>query len=139
MAVETDASTPTGILYNEVPDRISDAAVFIGAGYAVGGDPTLGWAAALVAVFVAYVRVQNKVAGAAQDYCGPMAKPMRMALVCVAAAFLALTPVSWHPAWGRGEQWGLVTGVLIAIVAGGAVTGVRRLVRAARILREQSS
>ncbi len=62
VAVNTAKTSPFGLLYNEVPDRIADAAAMIGAGFAVGGTPTLGWAAAGVAVFVAYVRTQAVVA-----------------------------------------------------------------------------
>src|SRR5690348_14657426 len=36
VAVECGRASPVGELYNEVPDRISDAAVLIGAGYAQG-------------------------------------------------------------------------------------------------------
>ena len=55
VAVEGRKGGPTGDLWNEAPDRISDAAIFIGAGYAAGSASVLGFAAALVAVFVAYV------------------------------------------------------------------------------------
>ena len=78
MAIEVGAATRVGALYNEVPDRISDAAVLVGAGYAIGGVPVLGWAAALGAVFTAYVRVQAQVAGASADYRGFFGKPGRM-------------------------------------------------------------
>jgi len=65
-------------LYNEIPDRVSDAAICIGAGYGSGSLPELGYVAAVVALFVAYVRAQGAVAGAPQEFCGPMAKPQRM-------------------------------------------------------------
>ena len=46
--------------------------------------------AAILAIFVAYVRAAVKVAGAPQDYSGPMAKPHRMFLVTVTALLCAL-------------------------------------------------
>jgi phosphatidylglycerophosphate synthase len=132
MAVETGQATPVGLLWNEVPDRITDAATLIGAGYALGADPTLGWAAALVATLVSYVRVQCRLAGAPMDFCGPMAKPMRMIVIGLAAIWMAAAPVAWQAdTHGRG----VMTLALVIVIAGGAVTLVRRLNRAARALR----
>ena len=103
VALAGTRTSPLGQLYNEVPDRVSDAATLIGLGYAAGGSVLFGYLAALAAVFTAYVRAAGKVAGARQEYCGPMAKQQRMFLVTVAALYCALTPPSWQPAWGAGE------------------------------------
>ncbi|MCU1407306.1 MAG: hypothetical protein JWQ43_3609, partial [Glaciihabitans sp.] len=43
VAVEGRKGGPTGDLWNEAPDRVSDVAIFIGAGYALGGCPLLGF------------------------------------------------------------------------------------------------
>jgi phosphatidylglycerophosphate synthase len=67
VAIETGRTSAVGELYNEVPDRVSDTAVLVGAGYAAGGCPVLGYVAALLAVFIAYVRAQGRVAGASQE------------------------------------------------------------------------
>ena len=74
VAIESGKTSPVGELYNEVPDRVSDAATLVGLGYAAGGVPWLGFLAAILAIFVAYVRAAVKVAGGPQDYSGPMAK-----------------------------------------------------------------
>jgi len=134
MAVETGHASPLGTLWNEVPDRISDAATLVGAGYALGSDPILGWAAALVAVLVAYVRAQCRVAGAPMDYSGPMAKPMRMAMVCAASLWLAATPAVWRLQWGPSRHWGVMALALVLVIVGGAATVVRRLSHAAKAL-----
>ncbi|MFC1826599.1 CDP-alcohol phosphatidyltransferase family protein [Thermodesulfobacteriota bacterium] len=134
MAVETGDVSPVGILWNEVPDRISDAAAFIGAGYAFGGEPILGWAAAFIAVLVSYIRVQCRVAGFSMDYSGPMAKPMRMLVVCAAAVWMATAPSSWYPRWGSSGSWGVMILALAVIIAGGVATVIRRSYRAANML-----
>src|SRR5262249_45770311 len=54
VAVESNRASPRGELFNDVPDRISDATIFIGLGFAKGSDPLLGFGAALAAVFTAY-------------------------------------------------------------------------------------
>src|SRR5947209_4138786 len=56
VALQSGTGSPLGELYNEVPDRVADTAIFIGAGYATGSFPELGYLAACVALFVAYVR-----------------------------------------------------------------------------------
>jgi phosphatidylglycerophosphate synthase len=144
VAIECRRASPIGELFNEVPDRISDAATLIGAGYAAGGDVTLGYLAACVALFTAYVRAMGKAAGAAQEFCGPMAKQQRMFLVTLVAVYSGLSPERWQPLWqplftpaGESQsKWGLMVLVLALIVIGGLATSVRRLRRIANNLRK---
>lgn len=92
VAVEGGRSTPTGALYNEVPDRVADSVLLVALGYAAGA-PSAGWLAALLAALTAYVRTLGGALGFAQDFGGPMAKQHRMALMtlaCVAAPVEAL-------------------------------------------------
>ncbi len=81
VAVEGGRGTHTGPLYNEVPDRFSDILLLISAGYAFSSRPEAGWAAAVVALLVAYVRAIAASVGAGQLFMGPMAKQQRMALL----------------------------------------------------------
>jgi phosphatidylglycerophosphate synthase len=135
VAIQTARASPVGELFNEVPDRVSDAAIFIGAGYAVGGMSELGYLAAVVALFTAYVRAEGKVAGAPQEFCGPMAKQQRMALLTVAAVYAGLAPASWQPHLSSLPDQGVIALALLIIVLGGALTAVRRLGRIANALR----
>ena len=128
VAVKRGIASPTGELYNEVPDRVSDAAVFIGLGYAAGGDVAIGYIAALISVFVAYVRATAKSIGAPNDFCGPMAKPQRMALATAVAVYMAVSPNSWRLPWGEAKT------VLVLVIIGGVWTALRRLSRAAQHL-----
>src|SRR5437763_1562403 len=77
VAIALQKASPLGELYNELPDRISDIAIIVGAGYAIGGLPILGYIAACIAVLTAYVRAVGKAAGASNLFLGPMAKPHR--------------------------------------------------------------
>ncbi|QDV47624.1 CDP-alcohol phosphatidyltransferase [Stieleria neptunia] len=126
VAVEGGKASPVGVLYNEVPDRISDAAILIGAGYSLASRAELGLAAAVVAVFVAYVRAIGSSAGAGEVFAGPMAKPQRMALMtfgCVLCAFLSLASSGPTGRW-QAPVMGAVLGL---IIVGGVITSVRRL------------
>jgi phosphatidylglycerophosphate synthase len=133
VAIERGTASPVGELYNEIPDRISDMAALIGLGSAASSDVVLGYAAAGLAVFVAYVRAAVRAAGAPSDFRGPMAKQQRMFLVTMAAAFMGFTPMEWQrPFW---SDWTVPRAVLAAIVAGCVLTAFTRVLRGARILR----
>jgi phosphatidylglycerophosphate synthase len=139
VAVQTGKASPVGELYNEVPDRVSDAAIFIGAGYATGSLPELGYLAACAALFVAYVRAEGKVAGARQEFCGPMAKQQRMFVLSAAALYCALAPLAWQPALADFRSAGIMAAALGLVILGSVLTAVRRLFRIARTLREPTA
>lgn len=87
LAVEQGLAAPNGVLYNEIPDRIADVLVLAGAGYAESAPwgAALGWTAAALALFTAYVRVLGGSLGVTQSFAGPMAKQHRMFTLTVAA------------------------------------------------------
>ncbi|MBL9168569.1 MAG: CDP-alcohol phosphatidyltransferase family protein [Verrucomicrobiales bacterium] len=136
LAVEGGLKTPNGELYNEVPDRVADSLILIGAGFSAGvwspWAANWGWAAALVACSTAYVRVLGASLVGQHDFRGPMAKPHRMALLtlaCVTGAgeqFMGRTPVSLQVA-------------LVLIVILGIVTCIRRLSGISELMRGRVS
>src|SRR6266403_762804 len=135
VAVVSSRASKVGELYNEVPDRVSDAAVFIGAGYAWGGDVVLGYVATILAIFTAYVRAAGKIAGAPNEFCGPMAKQHRMLVVTAACVYSAVVPRSWQIFHFANLEIGVMTLALSLIIAGCLGTVARRLQRIARGLR----
>lgn len=127
IAVEGGRKSPYGALYNEAPDRLEDSLFLVAAGYAAGAL-SLGLLAALLACVTAYVRVLSGSLGLAQDFRGPMAKPHRMAaltLACI-AAFAEVR------IWGSGYALRVA---LWLIVAGAALTAIRRTLRIAAELK----
>ena len=136
VAVELGKATRVGALYNEVPDRVSDATVLIGSGYAAGGSVELGYLVACVALFVAYVRSMARAAGVPSDFSGLMAKQQRMYLVILTALYSGATPPPWHFTWGPQQEWGPMALALALVILGGVLTATHRLHRAAHTLRE---
>ena len=125
LAVEQGLKSKTGDIYNEIPDRIADIFILVGAGYSSRGLPygvTLGWAAALAALVTAYIRVFAGSIGATQQFIGPMAKQHRMFTLTVATLIALVETFGGFPA--RAIRIGL--GV---IIAGSIVTAVRRTLR----------
>jgi len=134
VAIESGRSSPVGELYNEVPDRVSDAAILVGFGCAAGGNAYLGLSVACLAVFVAYIRAMGKAAGLGNDFCGPFAKPQRMFFVTLFALYGALSPHGWQGPW---SGFGLAAWGLWLIGVGCVVTAVRRLHRIGSALEER--
>eukprot|EP00658_Telonema_sp_P-2_P038701 TRINITY_DN27712_c0_g1_i2.p1 TRINITY_DN27712_c0_g1~~TRINITY_DN27712_c0_g1_i2.p1 ORF type:complete len:185 (+),score=36.05 TRINITY_DN27712_c0_g1_i2:177-731(+) len=115
-----------GHVYNELPDRVSDAAMLIGLGYAAG-HPLLGDAAAVAAIMTAYTRSLGGESGAGQQFGGIMPKPVRGALVFGCALGCGLAPSVCLPMH--------VPTVTLGIVCAGSVqTTVLRLQRIQRTL-----
>ena len=139
LAVEAGQASATGPLYNEVPDRLSDPILLIAAGHAYSGSVDAGWAAACMALLVAYTRAIAASVGTRQLFLGPMAKQHRMALLtftCIAGLVL---PRPWMIFPMGTDRCGVVEFALWLIVAGGIVTVIRRLRAAANFLRESQA
>lgn len=127
VAVEGGKKSPTGELWNEVPDRIADPLLLVCAGWAVG-LPWVGALAGWAALMTAYVRAVGATLTGVQDFCGPFAKQQRMAGLTVAALFTAADPL-WN---GSGQVMKIA---VIVIAIGTVVTLVRRLLRLAAKLK----
>jgi len=122
VAVEGGKSTPSGELFNDIPDRVADPLILVAAGFATNVVPwaaSLGWAAGLGAVMTAYVRTLGAAIGAPVNFCGPMAKQHRMALMTIACLVTSAEDLFWNRGWSI-----LIT--LVVIVAGCVVTVGRR-------------
>jgi len=124
--------TKAGEIFNELPDRFSDAFIFIGAGYSLPAfhwTSELGWAAAVLSVITAYTRALGASMGAGQQFLGPMAKQQRMAAMTAACGVGALAPV-----------WPILSRIIpltLELVAAGCVVTIFR--RCRRIAREMES
>ena len=131
VAVEGGLKSPTGDLFNEVPDRVSDVVIIATAGYAIPGVAwavSLGWLAALLAVLTAYVRLLGGALGFEQSFAGPMAKAHRMALLFAGCA------VSVVEILVTGYRGWALTAALVVIAIGSFITAARRLLSIARQL-----
>jgi phosphatidylglycerophosphate synthase len=134
VAVDGKMASKTGDIFNELPDRIADPVIIVAAGYAIvrfyALGPTLGWCAGLLAVMTAYVRVLAGSVRVKQDFCGPMAKPHRMATLTFAAI------VDAAAGYFRYRDYALML-ALIAIILGTIITMIRRTRRIAAELESR--
>jgi len=129
VAVEGGMQTKSGEVFNDFPDRISDALILVPAGYAVFDQaygPLLGWAAALLAIFTAYVRMLGGAAGLQQSFMGPMAKPHRMFALTLGCLLSIIETWYIHP--------GVILWIDLIIINLGCVITIWR--RTAYVVRE---
>jgi len=133
VAMEGGRRSPTGELFNEVPDRFADVLILVGAGFApgIGGGPELGWAAAALAVMTAYVRTLGASLGTPGLYIGPMAKPQRMAMLTVGCLVASVEA-------GLGAKPRAIALAVGLVAAGSVITIARRLAHIAARLREEA-
>lgn len=127
VAVEGGRKSASGEIWNELPDRISDALCLVAAGYAassVSWAPIAGWSAALVAVLTAYVRTLGVAAGASAHFVGPAAKQQRMVLLAAALVAAAVEAVAGAPE--RVLPWALAAIAALALLT--AARRARRIV-----------
>ncbi len=130
VAIEGGLGTKSGVILNELPDRLADAVTLALAGYSLtwaDWASALGWAAALFAVLTAYVRVLGGSVGLPQDFSGPMAKPHRMQLLAAAC------PLAMAESF-TGSSGRVMAAALTLIILGSAATILRRGIRIIRAI-----
>ena len=129
VAVEFNKKSKIGDLYNEVPDRIADAIIIIGAGlYCQNHDfaMQIAWANVFLATMTAYVRVLGASLSLGHKFLGPMAKQHRMALITSAALIETFV------------QADVIYIALLIMLVGGVITVWRRLSGIATSLEEKT-
>ena len=141
VAVEGGRASATGPIFNEVPDRVADVFILVGAGYSTRVDPgviklfdtlPLGWSCAILAMATAYVRLLQGTLTGKQSFMGPMAKQHRMAVLTL-GALVALVESLY------GREPTAIYWALVIIFAGSIFTFSRRLNLIVQNLKEQSS
>lgn len=141
LAVEHGLRSPTGELFNELPDRISDAIIITAAGFATAGVLTFhGWdagvglavLAAMLALLTAYVRTLGASCGVGNIFDGTMAKPVRMWLLVLASLLSIIEMVA---GWATGVVFLIALGL---VAVGSLETVITRLRRIAATLKARA-
>ena len=80
-----------GTLWNELPDRVSDIALLLGAAHSGLCHPLAGYGAAIAALAVAYVGTMGQAVGVGRRFEGWMSKPWRVATILVGTVVMILS------------------------------------------------
>jgi phosphatidylglycerophosphate synthase len=78
VALAAGAASARGEVINDLPDRISDVLIFVGAAHSGWMHPLFGYWAALMSLGTAYVGMLGQAVGVQREFSGWMSKPWRM-------------------------------------------------------------
>ncbi len=138
VALASGTASRAGEIANELPDRISDIIIFVGAAHSQLCHPLSGYWAAIMALLVAYVGTLGQAVGVQREFSGLMAKPWRMVVLHV-GAWITLALLWWRDGAIRYGGLTVLDWTLLAICVGCVQTIWIRLERILRALNEQGS
>jgi phosphatidylglycerophosphate synthase len=126
-----------GEVLNDLPDRVSDVVIFVGAAHSGWMHPLFGYWAAIMSLGTAYVGTLGQAVGAQREFGGLMSKPWRMVVLGL-GAWLTYGLFHWNEgATGVGRlsvpEWACVI-----VIAGCLQTSAQRLGRILRALQAKS-
>lgn len=138
VALASGKASLYGEIVNEVPDRISDVIIFAGVAHSGLCLVPLGYWAALLAVFTAYIGIFGQAVGVQREFSGLMAKPWRMVTLHVGACIL-LFQVWTGKDIVVGSNLTVLDGALVLVIAGCVQTVVVRLRRIVQALDRKAA
>ncbi|HEY2802268.1 MAG TPA: hypothetical protein VGI85_16900, partial [Chthoniobacterales bacterium] len=137
VAIAAGRASWRGEILNDLPDRVSDVLVFVGAAHSRWMHPLLGYWAAIFSLSAAYVGLLGQAVGVQREFGGFMSKPWRMVALGLSAwltyallisnnqaiVFVRLTLLDW---------------ACLLVVAGCLQTSALRLGRILRALQAKN-
>jgi len=138
VALASGQASARGEVLNDLPDRVSDVLIFVGAAHSGWMYPLFGYWAALLSLGTAYVGTLGQAVGARREFGGMMSKPWRMVVLHL-GAWLTYGLLRWN----KGDiAIGSLTALDLAcavVIAGCVQTSAHRLVRIMRALKAKNS
>jgi len=134
VAIASKRASRTGEIANELPDRISDVIILVGAGMSGLCDPVGGYWAAILALLTAYVGTLGQAVGARREFGGIMSKPWRMVVLHI-GAWITLALLLWNDGRIRFGGFTVLDWTFAIIIVGCVQTVIVRLSRIVRTLR----
>ncbi|HMJ06630.1 MAG TPA: CDP-alcohol phosphatidyltransferase family protein [Chthoniobacterales bacterium] len=95
VALASGQASLRGEILNDLPDRVSDVVIFVGAAHSGLMNPFVGYWAAILAVLTAYIGLLGQAVGVRREFGGVMSKPWRMVALHV-GAWITLACISWN-------------------------------------------
>ena len=114
-----------GEVLNELTDRLSDMAIFLGLALAPYTNQTLGMLSVTSILLVSYMGILPKAANAKRQYSGPLGKADRMFYLSIGAILMFIFPAT-----------PIMNYFLIFIILGSALTIVNRFIKSKNELKK---
>jgi phosphatidylglycerophosphate synthase len=126
-----------GEVLNDLPDRVSDVVIFVGAAHSGWMHPLLGYWAALLSLGTAYVGLLGQAVGVEREFSGLMSKPWRMVVVGL-GAWLSYALFRWNDGDTHLGNLRALDWACLVVIAGCLQTSAQRLGRILRALKAKS-
>jgi phosphatidylglycerophosphate synthase len=138
VALAAGEASRRGEILNDIPDRISDVLIFIGAAHSGWMNPLFGYWAAIFSLGTAYIGMLGQAVGAQREFCGLMSKPWRMVALGL-GAWLTYLLYRWNDGDTIIGGFGALEWTCLIVIAGCFQTSVQRLARILRRLRAKGA
>lgn len=137
VALASGQASARGELLNDLPDRISDVLIFVGAGHSGWMNPLLGYWAAILSLGTAYVGMLGQAVGVQREFSGLMAKPWRMVALHL-GAWLTYALFEWNDGDTYIGKLRTLDWACVIVIVGCIQTSAQRLARIMRALKAKS-
>ena len=95
VALAAGQASRRGEIVNDLPDRVSDVLIFVGAAHSGWMHPLFGYWAAIFSLGTAYVGTLGQAVGVQREFGGMMSKPWRMVVLSL-GAWLTYALFRWN-------------------------------------------
>ncbi|MEO7724242.1 MAG: hypothetical protein ABIU29_06080 [Chthoniobacterales bacterium] len=126
-----------GEVLNDLPDRVSDVVIFVGAAHSGWMNPLFGYGAAIMSLGTAYVGMLGQAVGVAREFSGLMSKPWRMVALSL-GAWLTWVLLRLNPGEGFFGGLTVLEWTCVVVMAGCLQTIAQRLRRILGALKRKS-
>ena len=138
VALAADEASRRGEILNDIPDRVSDVLIFVGAAHSGWMNPLFGYWAAIFSLGTAYVGMLGQAVAGQREFSGLMSKPWRMVALGL-GAWLTYVLYRWNSGNTiigglRSLEWACVI-----VIAGCLQTSAQRLARILHRLKAKSA
>jgi phosphatidylglycerophosphate synthase len=127
VALASGKASPRGELVNELPDRVSDVIIFVGAAHSGLCHGLSGYWAAIFALLTAYIGTLGQALTGTREFGGIMSKPWRMVVLHIGSWLLLAD--RWGPNWSADWKLTILDWTHLVIVLGCVQTIAVRLAR----------
>ena len=131
VALAAGKASLRGEILNDLPDRVSDVIIFVGAAHSGWGHLLGGYWAAIFALLTAYVGTFGQAVGVGRQFGGIMSKPWRM-VALHAGAWITLACLWWHNGEIHFGGLTVLDWTCVVVIAGCLQTMAVRLLRIMR-------
>jgi phosphatidylglycerophosphate synthase len=134
VALAGGTASRRGEILNDLPDRISDVVIFVGAAHSGWMHPLIGYWAAILSLGTAYIGTLGQAVGGRREFGGIMSKPWRMVVLGL-GAWLTYAVVGGNGGNLFLAHLSILDWSCLAIIAGCLQTSAQRLRQILRSLQ----